>query len=467
VKRSELAIRQLPSPPAHVHFIGIGGIGMSGLARILHAGGYRVTGSDSNANQVTGSLISEGIPVSIGHDALEDAGSAEVVIITAAVTEANPELRAARDRSRPVLKRAELLGLLASERLCIAVAGSHGKSSTSGMLTSALIELGADPSYAVGAILAATDLNAAAGSGPHMVVEADEYDRSFLTLEPDVAVITNVDYDHPDLFESQQEYDQLFVDFIALVKEDGLLIYAGDDPGMSRVMQASTSGESVRVMTFSEQAGLDWQLSGQHPSWTLRAPNGDMTTFRLNVPGRHNARNAAAAIATIVNLGYSLSEAVEAVSRYRGIGRRFELKGEACGITVIDDYAHHPTEITATIAAAREQFPDRRIITVFQPHTFSRTRTLLDDFASVLRAADRVVLLDIYAARETDDGTVSSDNLAMLIGTNVIRTHQPADTVETLADDLQAGDVVLTIGAGSVTDTGPLLLQRISRQRQP
>ena len=274
----------LPPPPATLHLVGIGGIGMSGLARIMQAQGYQVTGSDSTKSQATAALIAEGIPVVTGHEQTESAMHADLVVITAAVGAGNPEVEAARAAGVPVIKRAQLLGWLANRRLCIAVAGSHGKSSTSGMIASALVRLGADPAYAVGAILADTNTNAAPGDGPHMVVEADEYDRSFLTLTPDVAVITNVEFDHPDLFETQEVYDHAFLDFIAQIKPGGCLVYAGDDLGALRLLNRAALDPSIRLITFGERAGLDWRLSGTPGRWRLDGPSGASASFRLNVP---------------------------------------------------------------------------------------------------------------------------------------------------------------------------------------
>ena len=361
----------LPDPPASIHFIGIGGIGMSGLARMVRSMGYQVTGSDSTASELTGQLVREGIPVVIGHQHSHLASQARLVVRTAAVEDENLEVAAARARGVQVIKRAELLGAIAATRHCIAVAGTHGKSTTSAMLTTALIELGFDPSYAVGAVLQTTSTNAAFGSGDAIVVEADEYDRSFLALHPDRAIITNVEFDHPDIFRSVQEYEQAFADFASQVSPQGALIVRGDDPGAARVMERSDPSIRSRTVTFGLATGVDWVLGGDHDARIVHAPDGTAAGLHLSVPGVHNALNAVAALATMAGMGIDLAGAVRGVEAYRGIGRRFEIKGTAGGVLVIDDYAHHPTEIEATLRAASDRYPDKRIWAVFQPHTFS------------------------------------------------------------------------------------------------
>ncbi|HET8523353.1 MAG TPA: UDP-N-acetylmuramate--L-alanine ligase [Thermomicrobiales bacterium] len=455
----------LPPPPAAVHFIGIGGIGMSGLARILRAWDYRVTGSDAAESPQTAALSREGIPVVIGHGATA-AANADLLVISAAIHEDDPELLAARAAGVRVIKRAELLGMLANARRSVAVAGSHGKSTTSGMLTSALLALDAAPSYAVGAVIGTTGTNAAPGDGDIMVVEADEYDYSFLWLHPDVAIVTNVDYDHPDIFPDQTAYDEAFSRFISGIKPDGVLIIATDDPGCQRVLQLRRDDLSrpARVVTFGESHDADWQLTGDGTGWTVNTPDGGRLPLRLTVPGRHNARNAVAAAAAMAALGWSTDAAIESLASYRGVGRRFDFKGCAGDVIVIDDYAHHPTEIRATIAAAREQYPDRRLWAVFQPHTYSRTKALMTEFAMALAAADDVIVLDIYPSRETDSLGISSADLVNRLPKPGHAGGQPAEVADYLTNHVQAGDVVLTIGAGDVTQIGPQLLAALSRR---
>jgi UDP-N-acetylmuramate--alanine ligase len=444
----------LPEPPAHVHFVGIGGIGMSGLARILAAWEYRVTGSDAFPSNLVEQLRAEGIDVQIGHDETANSMMADLIVATAAVRPTNPEIHAAKERGTSVIKRAELLGMLANSRTCVAVAGSHGKSTTSGMLVTALHSVEQDPSYAVGAVVASTGTNAAPGSGEAMVVEADEYDYSFLWLKPAYAIITNIDYDHPDLFPDQSTYDRAFVRFAQGMRPDGTLVVNGDDPGVQRVIDRFRS-MPARVLTYGAGSGNDWRFDGR----AVTGPSGAEIKLDLAVPGVHNRSNATAALVVMREMGIELPDAASALSSYRGVGRRFELKGEADGVTVIDDYAHHPQEIAATIAAARERYPGRRIVAAFQPHTYSRTRALLDPFAQALGAADRAIVLDIYPARETETLGVSSEDIVRRMDPErTVAGGTLAQAVDRLFRETRTGDVVLTLGAGDVTLVGPKLL---------
>ncbi|MFN8594128.1 MAG: UDP-N-acetylmuramate--L-alanine ligase [Thermomicrobiales bacterium] len=457
----------LPPLPARVHFVGIGGIGMSGLARMLNAWGYAVSGSDAVSSPLLDELAAEGIAVTIGHGDTAQASAADLVVATAAVRPDNPELAAAHAAGTPVIKRARLLGALADARRGIAVAGSHGKSTTSGMITAALRALGADPSFAIGAVLGGAGTNAAPGTGQDMVVEADEYDWSFLALHPAVAVVTNVDYDHPDLFPNLSDYDAAFASFVAGVRREGTLVLAGDDPGCARLVAREDWRPPTTVVTFGENEVGDWRLEGTEDGWRVTGPDDIAVPLRLQVPGRHNARNATAALAALVALGYDTAAAAAALETFSGVGRRFERKGEARGVTVIDDYAHHPNEIAATLRAARERFPGRRLWAVFQPHTYSRLKALLPEFATSFTDTDRVMILDVYAARETDDLGVSSRDLVDQLQGGTLTARDPADAARRLAPHVTAGDVVLTLGAGTITETGPLLLQALRGSEAP
>jgi UDP-N-acetylmuramate--alanine ligase len=457
----------LPQPPAPVHFVGIGGIGMSGLARILLSRGYQVTGSDVNGSDLTAALQDEGIPVTIGHTDQAHAASAALVVTTAAVQPGNLEVDSALAAGVRVIKRAELLGLLANAKTCLAVAGSHGKSTTSGMLVSALESLRAHPSYAVGAVVATTGTNAAPGDGPVMVVEADEYDYSFLTLTPDIAIVTNIDYDHPDLFPDQDSYDKAFVEFAEKVRTGGRLIVAGDDPGVIRILDALGAVAGITIDTFGESSRVDWRLIRSGDGWALSRSSRERIELRLPVPGRHNARNAAAALIALVALGYHANVASAALSAYEGVGRRFDLKGETNGIVVVDDYAHHPTEIRAVIQAARERYPGRRLIAAFQPHTYSRTRALMADFARSFEGASVAVILDIYPSRETDSLGVSAADLIAQMPAGAIAGGSPTEASERLAELAAPGDVILTLGAGDVTGVGPRLLELLAAKSSP
>lgn len=454
----ELQQGVLPPPPARIHFIGIGGIGMSGLARILHTWGYRVSGSDAAANDQTAAMARDGVNIAIGHTMSEEASQADLVVISAAVSGGNPELVAAEQAGTSVIKRAELLGLLANGRRSIAVSGSHGKSTTAGMIVSALTDLGEEPSYVVGAVVAATGLNAAPGSSDVMVVEADEYDRSFLWLQPEIAVVTNVEYDHPDIYPSVDDYEAAFVEFLRGVSPVGVIVIAADDAGSRHVLEQVRQESLARIVTFGEAGSEDWSLSRHGDTWQVRTPGGDRLPLHLAVPGRHNVRNAVAALVALDALGVPSAAAVGALGRYSGIGRRFELKGSACGVTVIDDYAHHPTEVAATIEATRGRYRGRRIWAVFQPHTYSRTKAMLAEFAAALDGADEVMLLDIYPSRETDDLGISSSDLMMLLQRPGAAAAGYRDAAASLRPLVLPGDVVLTLGAGDITRLGPELL---------
>ncbi len=450
----------LPDPPARIHFIGIGGIGMSGLAAVLHEQGYVVTGSDSGTNAQTEQLALRGVSILRGHQQTEYAANANLVVITAAVRD-NPEIVAARDAGIPIIKRALLLGMLSRQKTAIAVAGSHGKSTTSGMLVSALDALGASPSYFVGAVVGTSGTNSAWTEGGQIVVEADEYDRSFWTLHPDFAIITNIEFDHPDLF-TPESYDEAFARFAGQVVPGGTLVANGDDPGVARILPRLAI-EPIHVITFGEDPACDWRVARNDKGWVVTPRDGNPIALNLTVPGKHNVMNACAALVVLTRLGFEPEECARALATFGGVGRRFDLVGEAAGVTVIDDYAHHPTEIAATLQAARDRFPDRRIWALFQPHTFSRTKALLDDFATALAVADEIVLLVIYAAREIDDGSVSSTDLQRLIGPRARVVGGVSEVVPAVYPLLQEGDVVLTIGAGDVTHAAPALVRALER----
>lgn len=459
----------LPPPPAAVHFVGIGGIGMSGLARILRAWGYQVTGSDAAASEQTEALRREGIPVAIGHQDRDAAAAADLVVVTAAVRTGNPEVVAARAANVPVIKRAQLLGMLANGRRCIAVAGTHGKSTTSGMLAAALLALGESPTYAIGAVLHGMATNAAPGDGPAMVVEADEYDYSFLWLRSDVAVITNIEFDHPDLFSDQTAYDDAFVRFVQGVRPGGTLVVAADDPGCARLVAGlnGLSETTPAVVTFGETEGSDWHLTGEEDDWLVRSPDGAVRALPVAVPGRHNARNATAAVAALAAMGIEPKRAVSSLASFAGVGRRFEVKGEVRGVTVVDDYAHHPSEIRATLDAARRRYAGRRVWAVFQPHTFTRTKALLDEFAAALAEADEIVLLDIYPSRETDSLGISAADLLRRLPDHARAGGTAHEAAAAVAGGAQRGDVVLTLGAGDITAVGPAILAALGNGDAP
>jgi len=452
----------LPPLPARIHFVGIGGVSMSGLARLLRECGYDVSGSDASRSPQTAALVADGVTVVLGHGDPTLAVTADAVITTRAASQ-NPEVEAARAAGGRLIKRGDLLALLANARRCVAVAGSHGKSTTCGMLVTALRALGADPPYAIGAALGGA--NAAPGSGEAMVVEADEFDHAFLALVPSVAIITNVEYDHPDIFPDQAAYDTDFARFAGRVRPDGTLILAADDPGCARLRAHPEFFPTARVVTFGERVGADWRLERRDDAWRVIAPDGVAIPLRLAVAGAHNARNATAALAALAALGHEPALIADALARFRGVGRRFEPRGEVGGVRVFDDYAHHPSELRATLRAARERYPDRRLWAVFQPHTYSRTKVLLHEFGAAFADADRVMILEIYAARERDVFGVSAADLRALLPPATLAADTPRDAAAQLATLVSPGDVVLTLGAGDVTDAGPLLLDLL-RERE-
>lgn len=447
---------QLPAPPARLHLIGIGGVGVSGLARMLASQGYQVTGSDMNNSPIVEELVLEGIPVHIGHDAA-NVGDAELIIATAAVGETNPEIAEARRRGITVVKRAAALGMLANPRVCLAVAGSHGKSSTSGMAAFALDAAGLQPSFAVGATVSGLRTNARLGEGPHFVVEADEYDWSFLWLEPSVAIVTNIEHDHPDIFPALDDVIAAFEQFADGIRPGGTLVVSAEDPGAKQLASRDLAGRNI--VTFGWQTG-DWQIAGYRDGVaTVRSPEGQTFELRLSVPGRHNVSNALALLAAVSALEVDPAVVVPHINRFVGVSRRFEVLLDGPERTVVDDYAHHPTEVAATIAAARDRYPGRRILAVFQPHTFSRTHALQTPFAVALDGADEVVLAEIYPARETNEQGIYSADIARQMTTSVQVAGSPEDTASVVRDRSQPGDVLLVMGAGTIYRTARLLAE--------
>ncbi len=461
-ERTDAAVT-LPHMGATVHFVGIGGAGMVGLARILVAQGYRVTGSDRSDSPALGMLRDLGATVHVGHDAAS-VGDAALVVISAAVRDENVEVAAARTCGMPVVKRAALLGALANARRCIAVAGTHGKSTTSGMIAFILSMLGHDPLFVVGAEIRDLGTSARNGAGPLAVVEADEYDYSFLHLTPDIAVITNIEHDHPDIFPTIDTYLHAFARFASQTRAGGTMIVGADDPHSAAIVAAMAGQRNVQTVGIARTA--DWQIVFAADGGVALTHGGEMIgRTTLAVAGEHNARNAAMAVAACAAVGVDVSAALRIVATYRGVGRRFEVVGEAAGIMVIDDYAHHPTEVRATLAAVRARYPERRIVAVFQPHTYSRSSLYAAAFAEALSGADAAFVTDIYAAREPDPGTIHARDIADAVaGERGVYSGDLAMTVTCIMAAIAPGDVVLTLGAGDITTVGPLVLQRLRSQ---
>jgi UDP-N-acetylmuramate--alanine ligase len=455
-----------------VHFVGIGGVGMSGIARIMLARGTKVSGSDSGASATLDELAALGARVHVGHAAAQ-VGDADTLVVSSAIRDTNPELAEARRRGLRVLHRAAALASLMSGRRVVAVTGTHGKTTTTSMITTVLLETEAGPAYAIGGVLAATGTGAADGPGRDFVAEADESDGSFLMYAPDVAVVTNVEADHLDNYGTEQAYRSSFADFLARVKPGGLLVTSADDPG-TRDLTSRARALGLRVVTFGESPGADFRVahvttSGMETTFAVeggrpRRPGPARLDLRLGVPGHHNALNAAAAFAVAVELGTDPAAAARALARYRGAARRLEPKGEAGGVRVLDTYAHHPTELAADLRAAREiTGGSGRVIAVFQPHLYSRTRIFAAEFGAALGLADEAVVLDVYAAREDPEPGVTGRLVADAVpGGAAHYVAQFGDVPGVVAKLAAPGDLVLTMGAGDITRMGPLVLAEIA-----
>ena len=464
-----------------VHFVAIGGAGMSGIARIMMARGVSVSGSDSTASALTDSLAAAGARVSIGHDAA-NIGDADTLVVSTAIRADNPELAEARRRGLRVLHRAAALASVMLGQQGIAVAGTHGKTTTTSMITTVLLHCGADPSYVIGGILAETGLGAAEGGGDAIVVEADESDGSFLMLAPSAAVVTSVEADHLDNYESLAQIEAAFGRFAGKLADGGLLLVSADDPGARALTGAVPP--SVTALRYGASADADYRtgdirVRGMRTEFTVTGGPGTVLAgagpvqLEIAVPGRHNALNATAAFALCVQLGVSVADAVAGLAAYRGAKRRLELKGEADGVQVIDSYAHHPTELAADLAAAREIAAGGRVIAVFQPHLFSRTRIFATEFGAALGQADEVVVLDIYAAREDPEPGVTGRLVADAVPGGLVPGGSAPGGAAVFAPDKAAvpgivaglakpGDLVLTMGAGDVTTLGPLIVAALA-----
>ena len=454
-------------PGTHVHLIGIGGIGLSAIARVLHGWGYRVSGSDRQSSPLTEALTAEGITFYAGHRRGQVTG-ADVVVVSSAIPADNPELVEALRRGVPVAKREQFLGELTKGKTTIAVAGTHGKTTTSAMLSWTLTEAGLDPTFVVGGVLQNLGVNARAGAGPLFVIEADEYDRAFLGLRPDVAVITTLEHDHPDCYPTFGEMHIAFVQFAESVVPGGLLVICGEDRE-SKALAGQMLDQGLRVETYGLDPVWDWWAQGvelgNSAAFSVSRKGERLGTCALQVPGRHNVLNALAALAASSAVGVDFGLAAAALTRFRGTERRFEVKGHVSGVTVVDDYAHHPTEIETTLAAARLKYPGRAIWAVFQPHTYSRTAAFLDDFASAFGDADHVVVTGIYAARESSTlGVSGAEVVKRMIHPDARYVKTLGEAVATLLDRVQTGDVVITLGAGDSYLIGEHVLESLQDQ---
>lgn len=453
----------------HVHFVGIGGIGMSGIARVLLEEGYRVSGSDLRVSPLTEALVGLGGTVYEGHAAKNIAG-ADLVVVSSAVPPHNPEVLAAREQGIPVVGRAQILGHLMEDRYGVAVAGTHGKTTTSAMIALILERAGLDPTIIVGGVIPELGSNAKAGKGKYFVLEADEYQRTFLGLSPSIAVVTNIEMDHPDCFRDLEDIYQAYLEFVKLVPQEGEIFLCADDPIGQRLQEEPHLAE---ITTYGLDPRARWRAADLAANaaggsdFRVLASGRPWGEFSLRIPGQHNVKNGLAALAVSDYLGIDLMEAGKTLAQFQGVERRFEMKGEAAGVMVIDDYAHHPTEIKATLAAARERYPQRRVWAVFQPHTYSRTKALWPEFAASFGDADQVVVTDIYPARETNDLGVNAQELVTTMSHPSAHHVGPlSDVVRMLSQQLRGGDLLITLGAGDIYQVGEKVLARLKRRKR-
>lgn len=450
-------------PDLTFHLIGIGGAGLSALAMVLHEAGYAVSGCDRSPSPFVDSLRALGVPVHLGHDPAH-VQDAELVVRSSAVPPDHPEVRAAEERGVPVVKREAVIGALMADLMGIAVAGTHGKTTTTAMLAWIAMAAGRDPSFIVGGLIRGLNRNARAGQGDLFIVEADEYDRMFLGLQPRIAVVTTIEHDHPDCYPTPEDFFDAFVMFAERLPSDGILVACDADPGARRLAdRVEAHGRSVVRYGWGPPARW-WARPMAVDRFEIYRGDQPIGELKLQVPGHHHGLNALAALAAAEAVGISPANALEALGRFPGTARRFEVKGEVHGVLVIDDYAHHPGEIRATLRAARARYPGRPIWAVFQPHTYSRTRALLKEFAQAFEDADHVILTPIYAARETDTlGVSSQDIVRQMIHPDARHVPDFDAAIAYLKERVQPGDIVLTLGAGDGYRIGEQLLDLLGR----
>jgi UDP-N-acetylmuramate--alanine ligase len=456
-----------------VHFVGIGGIGMSGIAEVLLNLGYKISGSDLKNSSVTQRLAEMGAVILEGHNA-ENAAGADVVVTSSAISSENPEVAEARKLHIPVIPRAEMLAELMRLKYGIAIAGMHGKTTTTSMVAAVLAAGDLDPTVVVGGRVDALGSNARLGKSHYLVAEADESDRSFLKLSPILSVVTNIDREHMDCYRNMNDVKRAFLHFMHRVPFYGMVVACNDDPMLRRILPQVQR----RVVSYGTRRGSDfWIKHGKagfdpaqnrpispfHVSYRGR----DLGEFRVGVPGAHNILNAAAAIAVGIGLDIPVERIRAALESFRGVDRRFQLRGKAAGVSVIDDYGHHPTEIRATLAAARE-CGFKKVHVVFQPHRYTRTRDLIDEFAASFSDADSLLLLDIYAASEKPIEGITAEALAgkisdqgKLKARHISSFEDAANSISNLAHE---GDMILTLGAGSVSQLGPMILEKLGQR---
>lgn len=453
--------------PRRIFVVGIGGAGLNAIARVLAGLGHTVSGSDQTETDTTRALVGSGIPVHIGHRA-ENVADAELVLVSAAIPSDNPEVAEALRLGIPAVRREALLPALLESKRVVAVAGSHGKTTVTGMIALGLRSTGCDPSYIVGGTPLNLDSSGVAGAGRDFVIEADEYQRAFLCLAPDVAVITNVEMDHPDCFAGAADLESAFAAFAERVNANGVIIACGDNAGARAAVARASLSSGTAVQWYGVGPDCEWQAWARRPvargAYCFEVGRHEVPLGRLalSVPGAHNVPNALAAFAVLTTLGLSPQEAALGIMRFGGMRRRFELLGTSLGVTVIDDYAHHPSQIAATLSTARDAYLGARVWVVFQPHTFSRLKALWQGFADSLAAADRIVVLPVYAAREIPDPSVQPELLVPALGAHrAWYAESVGEAAALLSHQVVSGDVVLTLGAGDEYKAGHALLSRL------
>ncbi len=455
----------------HIHFIGIGGTGLSAIARVLLEQGHKVSGSDRKYSSFAQAVEQAGAQVTVGHKA-ENIQGANIVIRSSAIPDDNVEVQAALQAGIPVLKRVDFLGRLMAGQLGVAVAGTHGKTTTTSMIVWMLSALDQNPTFIVGGVVQNLGVNAGAGTGPVFVIEADEYDYMFLGLDPQIAVVTNVEHDHPDIFPTPEAFRQAFRDFGGRLAPGGVLLFCADDEGAAQLAaEVKAEHETLsygigsthlvyhaQALRLNERGGFTFDL------YKAGNEEPEAAAIALQIPGKHNVQNALAALAVADQLELSLPAAAQALAEFQGSKRRFEVRGEFAGVTIIDDYAHHPTEIQVTLEAAREKYPQQTIWALWQPHTFSRTRTLFERFTQAFGAADRVIVTKVFPAREPIPPDFSAQDVVDAME-HPAALHLPEleDVTEFLAENLSPGDVLLTLTAGDAIQISAQLAERFGQ----
>jgi len=440
----------------NIHFVGIGGIGMSGIAEILSSRGIPVSGCDLKRSAATDLLAGRGIRTDLGHDPAHLDG-VDLVVVTSAVRGDNDEIDAARARGIRIMKRKEMLGLIVAEKRSVGVCGTHGKTTTSAMIATVLEEAGLDPTVLVGGIVRNFGSNAKSGTGDFLVVEADEYDRTFHELHPEIAVVTNIEADHLEYFGDLDAILEAFRIYLEGVRPGGAVVACVDDPAVAKLINGF---DAHRVVRYGLGAGRD--ITAVNVAYADRGSSFEVPGvgfFKLFVPGEHNVRNALAAIAVACELGIDAHTVANALSKFLGVDRRFQILGDYAGALIVDDYAHHPTEIRATITAARTGYPERRIVALFQPHLYSRTRDFAREFGESLSEADLAIVAPIYAAREKPIEGISSRMIADAVGGIEFLDRGNAEIVNELRRRLQPNDIFITMGAGDVHEVAEALVR--------